>query len=67
MKSIKYLLILTMIISSLVSAYAQEEEEDEGAFPETTESTPISPMTNGNPPVIMDESDSMSVPEVDDY
>ena len=67
-KNMKLLLLLLSI--SLMATGNLLSAQDEIVIPESEEETFIPPATNGdsnNPPVILDESDSADVSDVEEY
>jgi hypothetical protein len=65
MKTTKYLLLALALCKVLTTSYAYAQDDEEGmVFPESSES--ISP-SSSTPPVIIDESDSSDVSDVEEY
>ena len=66
MKTTKYLLLALALCKVLTTSYAFAQDDEEGMiFPDSSES--ISPSSSSAPPVIIDESDSSDVSDVEEY
>ncbi len=63
MKSLLLLSILTIALSIVPSAHAQDQDNDDLDTP----SIIPNPNQSNTPPIIMDESDSNEVEEVEEY
>ena len=66
MKTKSLFLLLALVVFNTFASYAHAQD-DEMSFPEETETIVPTGGTSSTPPVIIDESDSQDVSDVEEY